>query len=212
VLVSKTHRNDYKIEILAPISHNHLRSYESWEPADKIKGLPGILSTTVGYCGDDSVNGAPSYEKVCSGRTNLVEAVRIEYDPSILSYPELLEIFSSVNTAVRGGSRQYQGIIFVQSEEEATTAKNFLDANEQVVAKIEPMSTKFFKAEKYHQDYWSKFRLRIPIFVSSLLIAGRFGGDMSQTINNIICYGFIAFLLLERRIDNSVDTIVLNDK
>lgn len=185
--------------------------YESWEPADKIKNLPGILSTTVGYCGDDSVNGAPSYEKVCSGRTNLVEAVRVEYDPSVLSYSELLEIFSSVNTARRGSSRQYEGIIFVQSEEEAKTAKNFLDSHE-VVAKIEPMSTKFFKAEKYHQDYWAKFRVRIPAFLVSLFIAGRLGGDMSQTINNIICYGFIAFLLLERRIDNSVDTIVLDDK
>jgi len=186
--------------------------FQSWKPADKIKDIPGVLTTTVGYCGDDSVNGVPSYEKVCSGRTNLVETVRVEYDPSIVSYSELLQIFSTVNTAVRGSSRQYEGVVFVQSKEEAQVAKKFLDSNKQVVAKIEPMSSKFFKAEKYHQDYWSKFRLRIPIFVSSLLITGQLGGDLRQTINNFICYGFIAFLLLERRIDNSVDTIIIDEK
>ena len=148
---------------------------------------------------------------MCSGRTNLVETVRVEYDPSVVSYSELLQIFSTINTAVRGNSRQYEGVIFVQSKEEAQVAKKFLDSNQQVVAKVEPMSCKFFKAEKYHQDYWSKFRIRIPIFVSSLLITGQFGGDLSQTINNFICYGFMAFLLLERRIDNSVDTIIIDD-
>ncbi len=71
---------------------------------------------------------------MCSGRTNLVETVRVEYDPSIVSYSELLQIFSTVNTAVRGSSRQYEGVIFVQSKEEAQVAKKFLDSNKQVVA------------------------------------------------------------------------------
>lgn len=51
------------------------------------------------------------------------------------------------------------------------------------------------------------FRIRIPMFVGSILFANQFGGDRSQTISNVLCYGFIGFLLLERGIDRKVDTL-----
>jgi len=180
-----------------------------WAPADKIKSKPGIINASVGYCGDDSVQDVPSYERVCQGRTKLVEAVRVDYDADQLTFPDLLAIFDEVNTAQWGTSRQYEGIIFTSSDEEKSLAEDFLHQNKQVVAKVERMSDTFYTAEKYHQDYWAKWRTRIPLLVVSLALVGKFGGDMSQTIYNTVCYAFIGFTLLERKFDTSVDKIVV---
>jgi len=100
-----------------------------WAPADKIKSMPGIVSTSVGYCGDDTISpDTPiSYEKVCGGRTKLVEAVRVEYDANQLSYEDLLPMFAEVNTAEYGNKRQYSGVIFTSSEEEREIASNYLE-------------------------------------------------------------------------------------
>jgi len=183
-----------------------------WAPADKIKSMPGIISASVGYCGDDNIKTTPSYEGVCSGRTKLVEAVRVEYDANQLSFQELLPIFDEVNTAQWGTKRQYEGIVFTSSEEEAEIANKFLQENKQVVARVEPMSNAFYKAEKYHQDYWFKWRTRIPLLVVSLALVGQFGGDRSQTIYNIVCYAFIGFTLLERKVDTAVDKIIIGEE
>jgi len=180
-----------------------------WAPADKIKSMPGIVSTSVGYCGDDTVSpdAAISYEKVCGGRTKLVEAVRVEYDANQLSYEDLLPIFAEVNTAEYGNKRQYSGVIFTSSKEERKIASNYLEENKQVVASVEEMSSNYYKAEKYHQDYWAKWRTRIPLLVGGLFLISKIGGDMSQTIYNFVCYGFIGFTLIERKIDTAVETI-----
>lgn len=179
-----------------------------WAPADNIKKKNGIISASVGYCGDDEAQN-PSYEQVCGGRTKLVEAVRVEYDADEVSFPDLLTMFTEVNTAQYGNKRQYDGIIFTASKEEASYAKKFLEVNQSIVAKVEPMSDVFHVAEKYHQDYWAKWRLRIPLLVATLFLGGKFGGDMSQTIYNTICYAFIGFTLIERKIDTSVDKIIV---
>lgn len=181
-----------------------------WAPADNIKNKKGIISTSVGYCGDDDVKDTPTYEQVCGGRTKLVEAVRVEYDAEELSFQDLLAMFSDVNTAQYGNKRQYDGIIFVSSKEEASDAEEFLQMNKSIVAKVEPMSNVFYTAEKYHQDYWAKWRIRIPLLVATLFLGGKFGGDMSQTIYNTICYAFIGFTLIERKIDTSVDKVIVN--
>jgi peptide-methionine (S)-S-oxide reductase len=182
-----------------------------WAPADKIKSNPGIIKTSVGYCGDDSVKDVPTYESVCGGRTKLVEAVRVEYDADKLSFPDLLALFDEVNTAQWGTKRQYEGVIFTSSNEEKSLAETFLKENKQVVAMVEPMSDTFYTAEKYHQDYWAKWRTRIPILVISLALVGKFGGDMSQTIYNIVCYAFIGFTLLERKFDTNVDKLIVGE-
>ena len=183
-----------------------------WAPADNIKNKPGIISASVGYCGDDTVQYTPNYESVCGGRTKLVEAVRVEYDSDKLSFSELLVMFNEVNTAQYGNKRQYEGVIFTSSKEEASIAEEFLERNKGVIAKAEPMSDVFYTAEKYHQDYWAKWRLRIPLLIATLYVGGKFGGDMSQTIYNSICYGFIAFTLLERKVGTSVDKIIVDAK
>ena len=184
-----------------------------WAPADKLRDVPGIISTSVGYCGDDTpFKSTPKYESVCAGRTKLVEAVRVEYDENQLQYEELLNLFANVNTAEFGNKRQYAGIIFTASDEEAETASNFLAENKQVVAYVEEMSDTFYKAEKYHQNYWFKWRVRVPALIATLAAVGEFGGDSRQTIYNAICYAFIAFTLLERKVGADVETIVMNDK
>jgi len=180
-----------------------------WAPADKIKSKPGIISASVGYCGDDVITNTPSYEQVCGGYTRLVEAVRVEYDANQLSFEELLPLFSEVNTAEYGNKRQYAGIIFTSSPEESKIATNFLEENKQVVATVEEMSDTFYTAENYHQDYWLKWRTRIPLLVGSLFLIAKLGGDMSQTIYNVVCYSFIAFTLLERRFDTKVEKIIV---
>ena len=183
-----------------------------WAPADNIKDKPGIISASVGYCGDDNVQDVPTYESVCGGRTKLVEAVRVEYDADELAFQDLLTMFDEVNTAQYGSKRQYDGVIFTSSKKEASIAKKFLEENKKVLATVEPMSDVFYTAEKYHQDYWAKWRLRIPLLVATLFVGGKFGGDMSQTIYNTICYAFIGFTLFERKFDTSVDKIIVDAK
>lgn len=182
-----------------------------WAPADKIKSKSGIVSASVGYCGDDNIQYTPTYEIVCGGKTRLVEAVRVEYDTNQLSFQELLKFYDEVNTAKKGNKRQYEGVLFVSSEEEAAIARDFLRDNQHVVATVEPMTKSFYKAESYHQNYWSKWRIRVSILVLTLALGGKFGGDMSQTIYNFICYSFIALTLLERKFGNKVDTITLEE-
>ena len=183
-----------------------------WAPADQLRDLPGIVSCQVGYCGDDEtpLKSPPSYETVCSGRTSLVEAVRVEYNSAELKYEDILSLFALVNTAEYGNKRQYEGIIFTSTDEETVAANKFLEEKKHVVAKVEPMTNVFYTAEKYHQDYWLKWRIRLPIFFGTLASVGYFGGDMSQTLWNILCYGAIAFTLLERKIDTGMETIVVD--
>ena len=189
-----------------------------WAPADNLRNVPGIVSTSVGYCGDDTPFGkAPTYEKVCNGRTNLVEAVRVEYDPDQLSYEDLLGQFAKVNTAEWANKRQYRGIIFTASNEEKQIASTFLDedVNKSIVAVIEPMSKTFYTAEKYHQNYWAKWRIRLPTLLGTILLINSYGGDLigmdySQKLYNVVIWGFILFTLFERRFFYDQKTIVVD--
>jgi len=183
-----------------------------WEPADRLRGVKGIVSTTVGYCGDDDTfNSLPSYETVCSGRTKLVEAVRVEYDSNELSYSDMLSLFSDVNTAQYGNKRQYQGIIFTSSDEEATNANKFLEIDKSIIATIEPMSSVFYTAEGYHQNYWLKWKTRAVITIGTIVLLGYFDNTLGipQQVWNYLCYGLIGFTLLERRIDSKKEKIVV---
>ncbi|KAJ7155592.1 peptide methionine sulfoxide reductase [Mycena filopes] len=127
----------------------------------------GVLSTRVGYTGGsaDSVN--PDYKSVCSGVTQHAEALRIEFDPKIVSYAELVEFFYRSHDPTtlnrQGGDRgtQYRSAIFTTTPEQAETAKR---VTEEVQAKhFTPKGTKivtsidgagpWWDAEKYHQMY-----------------------------------------------------------
>ncbi|MCF6149407.1 MAG: peptide-methionine (S)-S-oxide reductase MsrA [Candidatus Kuenenia sp.] len=128
--------------------------------------LGGVVSTTVGYTGGNVEN--PTYEEVCSGKTGHAEAIEILYNPSRISYSELLEVFwrnidpTAVNRQFADVGSQYRTAIFYHTEEQkklAEASKKELEKsgkfNRPIVTEIVPSSA-FYKAEEYHQKYYEK--------------------------------------------------------
>lgn len=115
-----------------------------------------------GYAGGHVAN--PSYDEVCSGRTGHAEVVRVSFDPAIVSYREILEIFFTIHdptTLNRQGNdcgTQYRSVIFYHSPEQQETVKqviaemaNVWDAP--IVTELAPVPV-YYKAEDYHQNYF----------------------------------------------------------
>lgn len=128
--------------------------------------LKGVISATSGYTGGQDKN--PTYEKVCSGKTGHAEAVQIIYDPSVITYSELLDIFwKNIDPTQENGQfadigTQYRTAIFYHTREQKKLAEksklkleNSGKYGKDIVTKIIP-SAEFFKAEDYHQDYYRK--------------------------------------------------------
>ncbi len=128
--------------------------------------LDGVISTTVGYTGGSKKN--PTYEEVSTGRTGHVEAIQIVYDPSKVTYSDLLDIYwmsidpTTVNRQFYDQGTQYQTEIFYRDAEQkklALESKQKLDKfgifGKAIVTKITPAST-FYPAEEYHQYYYQK--------------------------------------------------------
>ena len=122
--------------------------------------LPGVRSTTVGYTGGTAPN--PTYEQVCSGTTGHAESIQILYDPSRVSYEELLSVFwhnvnpTTPNQQFADKGTQYRTAIFYHNEEQhrlALESKAQLERSgkfdKPVVTGIVPAST-FYPAEVYH--------------------------------------------------------------
>lgn len=132
------------------------------------KRLKGVLSVKPGYSGGNTNN--PTYEEVSSGTTNHAESLQIEFDPQIISYKTLLEIFwlthdpTTLNRQGNDVGTQYRSIIFYRSEEQRQTAENL--KQELTAKKIyeNPIVTqiikfeKFYEAENYHKDFYDKNR------------------------------------------------------
>jgi len=130
----------------------------------------GILKTSVGYTGGDASAQNPSYKAVCTGTTNHAEAVKIEFDPSIVTYDELVEFFYRTHdpTTVdrQGGDKgtQYRSAIFTHSPEQQATAKRvteevqakyFTPKGKNIVTEISE-AKQWWDAEDYHQLYLFK--------------------------------------------------------
>lgn len=128
--------------------------------------LRGVESVVSGYAGGHVPN--PSYEQVCSGRTGHAEVVQVAFDPAVISYRELLEVFFTIHdptTRDRQGAdvgTQYRSAIFVHSPEQRATAEEViasLDAEAlwgaPIVTQVTPLET-FYPAEAYHQDYFRR--------------------------------------------------------
>lgn len=126
--------------------------------------LKGVELATSGYSGGDTIN--PTYKEVCTGETNHAEVVKIDFDPSVISYDELLEAFwtvhdpTSLNRQGEDVGTQYRSVIFYLNEEQkqkAEDAKIKLDASgyydKPIVTLIEPFKV-FYPAEDYHQGYY----------------------------------------------------------
>jgi peptide-methionine (S)-S-oxide reductase len=135
-----------------------------WCVEAALQQLSGVLSVESGYMGGNVDQ--PTYEQVSSGNTGHVEVVRVEFDPEMLSYRELLEVFFTAHdptTLNRQGNdvgTQYRSVIFYLNGQRAEaekviaelTADKVFDAP--IVTAIEPART-FWKAEKYHQNYFA---------------------------------------------------------
>ena len=124
----------------------------------------GVISTAVGYIGGTREN--PTYEEVCTGRTGHAEAVRVVYDPSQVTYGQLLRIFFSVahdptqlNRQGPDAGTQYRSAIFYRNDSQKRIATAYVDQltkgrffRKPIVTQIASLS-KFNVAEEYHQDY-----------------------------------------------------------
>ncbi len=133
------------------------------KPFDK---WPGVIEVISGYTGGDTEN--PTYKEVCSETTGHYEAVQITFDPSIITYKEILDVFwQQIDPTDAGGQfgdrgSSYQTAIFYHNEEQkqqAEESKKALDDskrfNSPITTPILP-AKKFWPAEEYHQDYYKK--------------------------------------------------------
>jgi peptide-methionine (S)-S-oxide reductase len=128
--------------------------------------LRGVESVESGYTGGQLPN--PSYEEVCSGTTGHAEAIQITFDPAVVSFRELLEVFFTVHdptTLNRQGpdiGTQYRSAVFYHSPEQKAVAEEVISRlnseglwDSPIVTEVVP-STEFYPAEAYHQEYFGR--------------------------------------------------------
>jgi peptide-methionine (S)-S-oxide reductase len=128
--------------------------------------LSGVLSVESGYAGGQAAN--PSYDAVCTGDTGHAEVVRVTFDPSVLSYRDLLRVFFTIHdptTPNRQGNdvgTQYRSVIFALDDTQLANAKSVIDELEAERVWPNPIVTElagavpFYPAEGYHQDYFER--------------------------------------------------------
>ncbi|MBI2984202.1 MAG: peptide-methionine (S)-S-oxide reductase MsrA [Candidatus Kerfeldbacteria bacterium] len=137
-----------------------------WCTEAMFKELRGVRSVMPGYAGGTMDD--PGYEQVSSGRTGHAEAIRIEFDPSAISYQQLVEVFflthdpTQLNRQGHDVGEQYRSVIFFHDDEQrriAEAVKGRLERekvfDKSIVTAIVP-AEKFFPAEDYHRDYYAK--------------------------------------------------------
>src|SRR5271157_1478656 len=137
-----------------------------WGVEHILKEIRGVLKVTSGYTGGSTGN--PTYTQVCTGTTGHAEAVRVEYDPSIITYRELLGYFwrlhdpTQINRQGPDIGTQYRsGIFYLTDEQRGTAEKSKAEFDgsgvfrQKAATEIKPAG-EFYEAEEYHQDYINK--------------------------------------------------------
>lgn len=134
-----------------------------WGVEHLMQKQPGVLSVVSGYIGGKIEN--PTYEQVCSKKTGYAEAVEIAFDPSVVSYETLAKLFFEIHDPTqldRQGpdvGNQYRSEVFYTTSEQKIIAQKLIAQLKAkgypVVTKVTP-ATKFWPAEKYHQDYYNR--------------------------------------------------------
>lgn len=130
------------------------------------KRLKGVVSVTSGYSGGEVEN--PSYEGVSTGATGYAEVVQIKFDPKIISYGDLLDVFfklhdpTQLNRQGRDEGTQYRSAIFYRNEDQRQAAEAKIASlgessayKGKIVTQVEPFKS-FYPAEDYHKDYYEK--------------------------------------------------------
>lgn len=125
--------------------------------------LKGVVSVMPGYAGGQTPK--PTYDAVCSGETGHAEVLRVEYDPAIISYKDLLTVFfashnpTTLNRQGNDVGTQYRSIILYTTEEQKSETLAFIkelnegDLKNAVVTEVVPLET-FYEAEAYHHHYF----------------------------------------------------------
>jgi peptide-methionine (S)-S-oxide reductase len=138
-----------------------------WGVEAAFRRIDGVLGTVVGYTGGTKPE--PTYREVCSGKTGHAEAVEVTFDPMVITYEQLLDIFWRIHDPTelnRQGpdiGTNYRSAIFYHTPEQkaaAETAKEQLSVSKKfhgkkIATEIVP-ATEFFRAEEYHQQYYEK--------------------------------------------------------
>ncbi len=135
-----------------------------WSPEIKFSKLEGIIKTEVGYCG--GYNAQTNYREVCSGTTNHAEVVKLDFDPKIITFEQILEYFfefhdpTTLNSQGPDFGTQYRSEIFYLNNEQKNIAKKIIDKENvrlsgKVVTKISQVKN-YCAAEEYHQRYLEK--------------------------------------------------------
>lgn len=143
-----------------------------WCIEKEMESVDGVHDAVSGYTGGDTVN--PTYEDVSTGKTGHKEAVQIIYDPEVVTYKELLDVFwKNVDPLNSKGQfcdvgTQYTSAIFYQNEQEKELAEKSKLVKEgmikqSIITEILPAKT-FYKAEEYHQQYYQKNPFRYKIY------------------------------------------------
>ena len=136
-----------------------------WCTEAVFQNVKGVIKSVSGYMGGAVKN--PTYEQVCSGNTGHAEVIEVEYDPTIISFNELLLIFfkthnpTTLNRQGNDSGTQYRSVIFYADEEQKAEAEAMiqkLDAegifDQKIVTQVVSAET-FYKAEGYHQNYFN---------------------------------------------------------
>ncbi len=166
-----------------------------WCMESEFSHQKGVSDVTSGYAGADENAKQPTYEEVGTGTTGFKEAISVTYDPAVISYAQLLDIFwSNVDPFDNQGQfcdkgTQYQAAIFVSSPEERKAAEESLAAVEakfsrKVATQIQQQVT-FFEAEDYHQDYYEKNKAKYELYKQGCGRTGKLEsiwGDEAQKI------------------------------
>ena len=135
-----------------------------WGPEIKFSRLKGVYKTEVGYCGGNTSK--TSYQEVCEGDTNHAEVVKLDFDPKIISYEEILNYFFEIHDPTTLNSQgpdfgtQYRSEIFYLNDEQKDIAKKIIEKynkklSGKVVTKISQIKN-YCIAEEYHQKYLEK--------------------------------------------------------
>jgi len=137
-----------------------------WGVEAAFREVDGVIATAVGYSGGRSDN--PTYSDVCSGRTGHAETVEVTFNPALISYEQLLDVFwnshdpTTLNRQGPDVGEQYRSAIFFLTPEQEAAARASKQALQEsgkfkkpIVTEITPAS-KFYLAEDYHQQYFEK--------------------------------------------------------
>ena len=159
------------------IEHEHIATFAGgcfWCTESAFDGQKGVIRVVSGYVGGQLDN--PTYGQVCSGTTGHYEAVQISYDPDVISYEQLLEIFfRQIDPSDDSGSfmdrgPQYRSAVFYHSSEQKQAAQKMIDRINKSGVFDRPVATRlleaapFFAAEDYHQGYHKSYADRYRLY------------------------------------------------